>query len=286
MSNIRVIGKYVPTVINSKTKPCEDNKLKSLELIIHAREGYSTFYYNNEVYLVGGLLQGGIKAITDVIAYNLSSKTWTVKQPLNWSRCYGAGILHNNMFYVFGGKTGSGSAPAIRSTVCYDPHANIWIDKKPGLLKRHSHQAIIVANKIIILGGQCEIDDRVTITDAAEMYDPITDEWRLAPEWQLPTPMCVRVACDARTPFSFDINYSITAGSVTLTDGIRNYTRSVTIQEGKVELHHEHRKQVCSQLQHPTAFASELVREARCLASKETLLGSWVILTTHDVQSK
>jgi N-acetylneuraminic acid mutarotase len=134
------------------------------------------------IYVIGGL-RGG--AVADVSAYDPSDGSWdTSLPPLPEPRDHGCGGVVAGTIYVAGGRRG-----AIGSTsdavYAYTP-GGAWQTRAPMPTGRGGTACGVIADQIIVVGGEGNAADPSGVFPQVEVYTPATDRWESrAP---MPTP--------------------------------------------------------------------------------------------------
>lgn len=92
--------------------------------------------------------------------------------------------------YVIGGYfVKDNKSHVLASNECYDPETDTWTVLRPMSRPRSGAAAVVVGNKIYVIGG---VDESQSFVALNECYDPKTDKWRtLAP---MPTARAVPAA--------------------------------------------------------------------------------------------
>lgn len=184
-------GSRLPTV---EVYDVLSNKWSTSTPLLKARDEHLTLVCDGRVYVVGGVPTGTSHALTTMEVYDEKNNAWNTSfAAMNRGRGYAAGVVWNNRIYVFGGKPSLGVSRALQSAEMYDPKENKWFDVKMPPSARSAHRAIVIDDKIILLGGQVSSADGKTVTavESAEEYDPKTDSWTPLDQvacWRLPLP--------------------------------------------------------------------------------------------------
>ena len=100
------------------------------------------------------------------------------------SRSRLATVAYNGKIYVIGGLEGTDDKDCKNSTAVeqYEPNTDSWTQMANMPTPRHGHSAVVIDNKILVVGGYTDSGP----TDMVEEYDPIIDKW--ATKSNMPTP--------------------------------------------------------------------------------------------------
>lgn len=110
-----------------------------------------------EVYFTGGKTNSAIFSTHE--AYNASINSWTSKSDLPAPRWTASSVTLNNKIHFLGGTdnyTPGAVTPNYANNFVYDPINNSWSEGIPMLHTRSNHSAVVVENKIFVLGGMDE----------------------------------------------------------------------------------------------------------------------------------
>lgn len=131
---------------------------------------------NNSVFVIGGI-DSSLRFSAKNEKYDLSTNAWTVCEELNQPRSRLAVVAFRNKIYAIGGFEGKDDQSGRNSAAFeeYDPLLNTWTIKKNMPTARHGHSAIVVHDKILVVGGYTEHGP----TAVVEEYDPNTETWTI-----------------------------------------------------------------------------------------------------------
>ncbi len=107
--------------------------------------------------------------------YDIDTDTWSTVAPLPNPRSDLAAVAHGGKIYVFGGCTGTASAPSVTNEVdMYDPQTNTWTT---GLASMPTPRASLVAghsgDQVYAIGGT----DGVSASNKNDVYDIPSNSW-------------------------------------------------------------------------------------------------------------
>ena len=106
---------------------------------------------------------------------------WEKKADLPSPRAGAAEALYKGKIYLFGGVSNSDqSVNGIKqkTTFVYDPQSDSWTQKKDMPTSRAAATAVVVNNKIYVIGGYYDSNGKVVRTNVVEIYDPNSDTWQ------------------------------------------------------------------------------------------------------------
>lgn len=138
----------------------------------------------NSIYLVGGLTREEPYHNT-VEAYDVTTSRWRRCAPLQVRRNRLAAVALNGKIYAIGGiPDGRDDTKVTQSDAVeeYDPNKDRWVKKADMPTPRHGHAAVVLGDKILVLGGYSwenpKVDDGTSRpTASVEEYDPAVDRW-------------------------------------------------------------------------------------------------------------
>lgn len=137
------------------------------------------------IYFIGGF-DGNHPgpSTTKVLKYSISQNSWSYGPDLPDRRGSGAaGIIGRNLHYAGGTLRQNGDEYVDKTDhwVLNLDNPDGWVARKPMLYPRNHVGATVVNNKLYVVGGQKEGDERDGNLSYTEVYDPQTDTWtRLA----------------------------------------------------------------------------------------------------------
>ncbi len=144
------------------------------------RQGFATAPIKNSagqyvVYMIGGATVSG-GSLSNNLAYNVSTNTWSWKKPLPVPLYHtnGVGVIGGKL-YISGGMSGSKSSS--NALYMYDPVANTWTQKAsmPGF--NYAGVTGVINNKLYVY-TQCF---QAECSSAFYRYDPVTNRWTTLP---------------------------------------------------------------------------------------------------------
>jgi len=106
--------------------------------------------------------------------YDIDTNTWRTVAPLPSPRSDLAAVAHGGKVFVFGGCTGTASAPSVTNEVdMYDPDTNTWTILAPMPTQRASLVAGHKGNLVYAIGGT----NGVSALNVNEVYDFSANSW-------------------------------------------------------------------------------------------------------------
>jgi len=150
-------------------------------------KGFNFLIFRNRWKLsVAGLLISSALGLTTRLAHLTYAQTldtsWKMTGSMrNARRLHTATLLPNGKVLVAGGFNGVvGRDSATNTAEIYDPAIGIWRSTGSLRLARARHTATLLANgKVLVVGGINDSQSAsFTVTDTAELYDPVTETWR------------------------------------------------------------------------------------------------------------
>jgi large repetitive protein len=145
-----------------------------------ARAGAAAAVIDDGIFVIGGRQStsgpcSGGPYLGTVEKYDIDADTWSTVAPLPNPRSDLAAVAHGGKIFVFGGCTGTTSAPSVTNEVdMYDPQTNTWTT---GLASMPTPRASLVAghsgNQVYAIGGT----DGVSASSANEVYDIPSNSW-------------------------------------------------------------------------------------------------------------
>ena len=126
----------------------------------------------NKLYLVGG-------SYPPTLAYNIPSNTWTdVNSVRPFQGDHHMAEVYGGRWYLIGGLNGNVDG----QVQIYDPVTNGWSLGAPMPFAAGTCASALIGGKIYVAGGILEsngLPARGTPTNAAAMYDPVSDAWTM-----------------------------------------------------------------------------------------------------------
>jgi glucose/arabinose dehydrogenase/N-acetylneuraminic acid mutarotase len=153
-----------------------------------ARGGATAQVLNNEIWVMGGMNEGGVSLAT-VEIFNPQSNNWRGGPAMTTPRDNPGSAVLGGKLYVFGGRTrfaGGGEGLGTPESVeMYDPAAGAWVKLMAEMRTgRRTPVVAVLDGKAIVIGGE----NNGRVFNAVEEFDPSnpTAPWRaLSP---MPTP--------------------------------------------------------------------------------------------------
>ncbi|MBN2395006.1 MAG: hypothetical protein JXC36_00915, partial [Candidatus Atribacteria bacterium] len=161
------------TKTNFKYTP-ETNTWQTLDSMPTARQHIDCGVVDNKIYVIGGITS--FKNITKKNEmYDTETNTWSEIAPIPTLRNNPAIVTKDSLIYVIGG---AGSEKSIWTTIatveCYHPKTDDWTTKADLPFPLFKPGAVVVNNKIIVLGGQ---DANGKSLSTVLIYDIESDSW-------------------------------------------------------------------------------------------------------------
>jgi len=130
---------------------------------------------NGKIYIIGGAVLGQTPN-SAVEEFNPLLDTLIVKKSMPSSRQGMGSCVVDDKIYIIGGITGNGSPND--KVDAYDPITDEWTT---GLIQmptaRWEPECVVIEEKIYTIGGFTNTNSGTT-TNAVEMYDPATNQWK------------------------------------------------------------------------------------------------------------
>jgi len=128
----------------------------------------------NRIYVIGGFKTVTNMPSSDVLVYDIETRTWATAPPLPAPRGGHAAVVLNGRIHVIGGGN-SRSTLADHSE--YDPAAEKWTERAPLSRSKGSPAAVAFEGKLYAIGGRSGPGDFGDV----EIYDPVSDHWMAGP---------------------------------------------------------------------------------------------------------
>ncbi len=140
---------------------------------------------------MGGLTAFQCKALPtrSVEQYDPQLDRWDDRAKCITERYFSACCNLNDIFYVMGGMTGDNGLDAkiIDIVEAYDPKLDKWTKRSNMKNPRALSSACSLNDKMYIIGGLIGNSRReMKVTNSMEIYDPITNEWRIGTNMSTP----------------------------------------------------------------------------------------------------
>jgi len=144
-----------------------------------ARAGAVAAVIDDGIFVIGGRQStsgpcSGGPYVGNVERYDIDTNTWSTVAPLPSPRSDLAAVAHGGKVFVFGGCTGTASAPSVTNEVdMYDPETNTWTILAPMPTPRASLVAGHKGNLVYAIGGT----NGVSALNVNEVYDFSANSW-------------------------------------------------------------------------------------------------------------
>jgi len=144
-----------------------------------ARAGAVAAVIDDGIFVIGGRQStsgpcSGGPYVGNVERYDIDTNTWSTVAPLPSPRSDLAAVAHGGKVFVFGGCTGTASAPSVTNEVdMYDPDTNTWTILAPMPTQRASLVAGHKGNLVYAIGGT----NGVSALNVNEVYDFSANSW-------------------------------------------------------------------------------------------------------------
>lgn len=152
----------------------ETDTWQSLDSMPTARQHIDCGVVDNKIYVIGGITS--YKNITKKNeVYDTETNTWSEKSPIPTLRNNPAIVAKDSLIYVIGG---AGSEKSIWTTIatveCYNTKTDEWTTKADMPFVLFKPGAVVVENKIVVLGGQNQSGKSIS---SVLIYDIESDTW-------------------------------------------------------------------------------------------------------------
>lgn len=179
---VYVLGGYPSTRVSVRTVQVYDPSTDSWELTTPLPRPVNhpmAASVNGKLYFIGGQVSasGGGPFLDDVREYDPVTKEWTQRADMPTRRSGGVAAVIDDKIYVAGGRPSRG-----HDFAAYDPATDTWTEL-PDLPTDRNHTAgAAIDGRMYIVGGRFGAGFSSAMTNALEVYDPVTNEWSsLAP---------------------------------------------------------------------------------------------------------
>jgi PKD repeat protein len=136
------------------------------------RYGFSTVFYDDKVWVIGGIGGDEGSAGTEVW-YSTDGENWTLETASAAfpARHYHTSVVFDNKMWVIGGERNSGGADCLND-VWYSTDGVTWIlaNASAAFPERTLHSSLVFDNKMWVIGGQKEIGGGMNPV-------PVNDTW-------------------------------------------------------------------------------------------------------------
>ena len=126
------------------------------------------------IYVIGGFKTSTNVPTSEVLVYDIVTRTWINAAPLNAPRGGDAAVVLDGKIHVIGGGN-SRSTLADHSE--YDPATDRWTERAPLSRSKGSPAAVVFGGKLYSIGGRSGPSDFGDV----EIYDPSSDRWDEGP---------------------------------------------------------------------------------------------------------
>jgi len=144
-----------------------------------ARAGAAAAVIDDGIFVIGGRQStsgpcSGGPYLQTVEKYDIDTDTWSAVAPLLTPRSDLAAVAHGGKIFVFGGCTGTASAPSVTGEVdMYDPQTNTWTTLPSMTTARASLVAGHSGDKVCAIGGT----NGISALSVNEVYDIPSNTW-------------------------------------------------------------------------------------------------------------
>ncbi len=122
------------------------------------------------IYVIGGFKTTTNVPSSDVLVYDVDSRTWSSAAPLAEPRGGHAAAVLDGRIHVIGGGN---SRTTLANHSAYDPTTNRWTELAPLSRSKGSPAALAYSGRLYSIGGRSGPGDFGDV----EIYDPRTDSW-------------------------------------------------------------------------------------------------------------
>ena len=156
----------------------------------------STCAIGDLIYACGGIV--GASTVSNAAVYDTTSNLWATLAPMPVGRNHTAATTDGTRFFVFGGRDGGNFVSnGFDDTQIYDPVTNTWAwsgDGVSGLaalpqFRGGMGKAVYYRGEFYVFGGETQDGPGAVagnVYDRVDVYDPVTNTWRL--EKPMPNP--------------------------------------------------------------------------------------------------
>ncbi|MEY4929811.1 MAG: hypothetical protein RI909_535 [Bacteroidota bacterium] len=195
-SKIYVMGAYAGFYqsgnLNNSEYPVEDIYIYDIatdtwskgSAIPRPRGSASLVVYNNEFYMMGGIVNGHVDGwVTWVDKYNPTTDTWTQLADAPRERDHATAALVNGKVYLAGGRKTNANGDVYGVTIAevdvYDLVTNTWttLPSSSNVITQRAGTSTVVLNgEIYLLGG--ESPNQSIAHKQSEIFNPTSGTWR------------------------------------------------------------------------------------------------------------
>ena len=161
----------------------QNDKWKAVASMERERCNFSLIAAQGCLYAIGGdCMQAAEPNNKDSVSacecYSPDTNQWKSVQPMPGYRKEHAGAKFGHFLFVSGGLYKN---IVLTSTFCYNAETDVWKQKAPLLIPRAGHVMLVMGHCLYVCGGwreDAESGNRILI-DTIDVYDIITDEWKV-----------------------------------------------------------------------------------------------------------
>ena len=167
-------GKRGVTSTNYKYTP-ETDTWQTCDSMPTARQHIDCGVVDNKIYIIGGIIS--FKTITKKNeVYDIKTDTWTERASIPSLRNCPAIVTMDSLIYVIGGGGSENSIwKPITTVECYNTKTDEWTTKSDLPFVLYKPGAVVVNNKIVVLGGQ---NAKGKSLSSVLIYDIKSDSWK------------------------------------------------------------------------------------------------------------
>jgi N-acetylneuraminic acid mutarotase len=138
---------------------------------------------DEKIYVIGGI-RGSLSSpdysgINKVEVYDTKSDTWTHMADMPTKRWGCSAVAFEGKIYVFGGCTFGSPTITYNTVEVYDSKTNTWTTKLAKMpTPRYCLTSYLLDSLIYVIGGWYHSSNG-PIYDKVEVYNPVTDEWKI-----------------------------------------------------------------------------------------------------------
>lgn len=143
--------------------------------------GGQILVYNNSIFLLGGIIPGGITT-SGFIRYNINTNNWTILNQMSTARREHTSVVDSSgRIYAIGGRDNSGTT--LSSVERFDPSTGNWTTLNSMSIARREHTSVVDSSgRIYVIGGEGTPQSRITV----ERFDPNNNTWEIMPNLLVP----------------------------------------------------------------------------------------------------
>ena len=153
----------------------ETDTWQTLDSMPTARQHIDCGVVNNKIYIIGGITSFSTITKKNEV-YDIETDTWSERSSIPSLRNCPAIVTMDSLIYVIGGGGSENSIwKAITTVECYNTKTDEWTTKSDLPFVLYSPGAVVVNNKIVVLGGQNADGESLS---SVLIYDPENDTWK------------------------------------------------------------------------------------------------------------